>query len=264
MTMQESPTGPTRIVPELRVQEDPPSWVHPEWANRFPWLAQGTTGRGADGESSDFAIFRDGDAGGSPELWLSWASARGFSGVVHSRQVHGALVLAHAHGPRGLHIAEDADGHVCRTPGLLLAVTVADCVPVFLVDEKRRAVGLLHAGWRGTVRGVLEAGIRGMGRSFGTSPRELTLHLGPSICGSCYEVGPEVHRALGRAEPPHPTPLDLRALLAARAVEVGVSGDEITRSAWCTLCDAPRFFSHRGGDPERQVGYLGIFPEPSP
>jgi hypothetical protein len=139
-----------------------------------------------------------------------------------------------------------------------MGVTVADCVPVFVVDPHRRVVGLLHAGWRGTAAGILEAGVSLLAGQSEAEPGNLLVHLGPAICGSCYEVGPEVHAALGLHEPGTPTPVDLRGLLAEKALDLGVMGANITRSTFCTLCGASPFFSHRGGATQRQVGFLGI------
>jgi YfiH family protein len=155
-------------------------------------------------------------------------------------------------------LGPDADGHLTASEGVLLAVTVADCVPVFLVDPVTRVAGLLHAGWRGTTVGILERGIALLREEFGGLPGDLHLHLGPAICGECYEVGVEVHHALGFPDPGEPTPVDLRASLASRAVELGVAEARVTQSGWCTLCEGSPFFSHRRGDLARQVGFLGI------
>jgi YfiH family protein len=242
---------PSRIASTL-------SWAHPEWAQRFPWLVQGTTGRSPGPSGGDFRLF---GAQGSPEgreNWTSLARSHGFAGVVHSRQVHGKKILIHASPPEGVRLGPEADGHVSAVPGTLMGVTVADCVPVFLVDPHRRVVGLLHAGWRGTAAGILEEGISVLAGQSGAGAGSLLVHLGPAICGSCYEVGPEVHTALGLQEPRTPAPLDLRGLLAERAFNLGVMGANITRSTFCTLCGGSPFFSHRGGAPQRQIGFLGI------
>jgi copper oxidase (laccase) domain-containing protein len=108
--------------------------------------------------------------------------------------------------------------------------------------------------------GILEEGIRLLATRLGSRPLDLLVHLGPAICGGCYEVGPEVHRALGPTDPGRPRPVDLRAILGQRALASGVEGDHVTVSTFCTLCSGSHFFSHRRGDRERQVGYLGIRP----
>ena len=139
-----------------------------------------------------------------------------------------------------------------------MAVTLADCVPVFLADPARRAVGLLHAGWRGTAAGVLEEGVGAMGSAFGSDAGDLFAHLGPAICGRCYEVGPEVFEALGAAPPAGPAPLDLRSVLARRALAAGVRAGRLSASEECTLCGDGRYYSHRRGDDGRHLAYIGI------
>ena len=182
----------------------------------------------------------------------SWCS------IVRSRQVHGAVVRVHATLPDGYILAGDCDGHATRTPGVLLAVTLADCVPVFVADPVNRAVALLHAGWRGVAEGVVESGLTAMADAFGSDPADLWVHAGPSICGRCYDVGPEVFSALGLARPPAPAPLDLRATALRRATAVGVPSANATSSGECTLCGDGRYFSHRGGDQGRHLAFLGI------
>lgn len=229
------------------------------WREAFPWLVQGTTTRGPGPEHFDLGLFSD--ASPSSSVQAAWERLRGASGcarVVHARQIHGPGVRYHGPGTPGIHLAEPCDGHATAVPGVLLAVTVADCVPVFVVDERRRAVALLHAGWRGAAEGILERGIASLGERAGSLPGDLHVHLGPAICGRCFEVGPEVFRGLGLPEPAGPAPVDLRAALAWRAVAEGVEGRRVTVSEHCTRCGDAGLFSHRGGDRERQVGFLGI------
>jgi YfiH family protein len=238
-----------------------PALLHPEWAARFPWLVQGTTTRGSHGTAFDLGLF----AGASPahlvhENWNRLLATTGMPCAAHARQVHEAEVRLHRSMPPGLSVVEPCDGHVTDAAGVLLAVTVADCVPIFVVSPEQRAVAALHAGWRGAAAGVLEAGLRVMDEALGASPGDLHVHLGPSICGECYEVGPEVFEALGRPSPGRPTAIDLRSVLAERAEAAGVGGDRITISSHCTRCTSSDLFSHRGGDGQRQVGYLGVRP----
>jgi len=233
-----------------------PLIVHPGWVERFPWLAQGTTTAGS--EDFDLRIFGD-DRDPAPviERLSSLAAALGCGSVAYARQVHGAEILNHREATAPAPVPE-ADGHLTTAPGLLLAVTIADCVPVSVVDPERPALALLHAGWRSAAAGILERGLDRLTREFGSRPEELWLHLGPSICGECYEVGPEVFAALDRPEPPVPTPIDLRGILAERASAAGLRDERITISSHCTLHGDSPFYSHRGGDRGRQMGILGI------
>lgn len=247
-----------RNVDEVRSPAGVPLHVHPVWRDRFPWLVQGVTGRGDAERSFDLACF---GSGGGETVWNRWrevADRLGTPRVVQGRQVHGATVRLHRAGPPGIHLAPDVDGHLTADPGVLLTVTVADCVPVFLVAPARRAVALLHAGWRGVAAGVLRAGVEAFRDRLGVPSSDLRMHAGPAICGDCYEVGVEVHRALGRPDPGGAAPVDLRAILAQRALELGVPAEGISTSSLCTRCGDGTFYSHRGGDRERQAALVGI------
>ena len=254
-----------------------PLRVHPGWVRAFPWVVQGTTVRagydaragghdraartrtGPTRADADFGLFTGGPAGAVMKRWESLAEDTGFGSVVHARQVHGCAVTLHEATPPGLLLVPPCDGHATRRAGTLLAVSVADCVPVFVVAPRARAVMLLHAGWRGVAGGILEAGFAMLERDFGTHAREAHMHMGPAICGRCYEVGREVHEALGLPRPASPgEPVDLRRVLADRALAAGADPAHLTTSTFCTRCaDAP-FFSHRGGDAGRQIAVLGI------
>jgi YfiH family protein len=166
--------------------------------------------------------------------------------------VHGTRILEHGGGWEGWQRAEGADGHLTDARGTALAVTIADCVPVFLAHPDG-AVALLHSGWRGTAAGILRralARVTALGRPAG----EWHVHLGPAICGRCYEVSPDVFEQLTGWQTIRHRHVDLRALLAEQAKEAGVR--HVTASPWCTKCDNDRFYSHRAGDAGRQVGVI--------
>lgn len=236
-----------------------PALVHPEWASAFPWLVQGTTTRGAPGREFDLGLFSK----GSPEQvvhkhWGRLLTVTAMPSAVHTRQVHGADVLVHTSPRRGLRLVEPCDGHATARPGLLLAVTTADCVPISVVEPESRSVALLHAGWRGVAAGILERGLTVLAELSGKPAEALRLHLGPAICGACYEVGPEVFEAVGERRPRAARLIDLRTVLARRALAAGLDPLKVTVSEHCTRCSGSGLFSHRAGDRGRQVGYLGI------
>ncbi len=171
-----------------------------------------------------------------------------------ARQVHGTTILEHSDGDgvAGWTRADGADGHVSFTRGTVLAVTVADCVPVFMAHPSG-AIAMLHAGWRGTAAGILAKGVERM-RAGGLQPADLRLHLGPAICGRCYTVGPDVFEQLTGWATTRTRNVDVRALLAEQAKEAGVT--KVSVSAYCTRCDNDRFYSHRSGDAGRQLSVV--------
>ncbi|PYO77657.1 MAG: hypothetical protein DMD63_10375 [Gemmatimonadetes bacterium] len=172
--------------------------------------------------------------------------------VATIRQVHGTRVLVHTGGWEGWLRGEEADGHIAAEKGIALAVGVADCVPVFIAHPSG-IVALLHSGWRGTAAGITTEAIAALAR-YGLPPDELAIHLGPAICGRCYEVTAEAREQLTRQPVTRPGHVDLRSLIAEHASETGVQ--KITVSAYCTKCDNDRFFSHRAGDKGRQIGVI--------
>ncbi|NIP83552.1 MAG: laccase domain-containing protein [Gemmatimonadetes bacterium] len=239
-----------RRVRETRVDGAVPLHVIPDWRDRFPWLVHGTTG---GGRGRDLGLFGRTPVAESLGRWRALRETTGLGRAVHARQVHGADVLEHDDATAGLFVAEDCDGHVTARAGILLTVSVADCAPISLVAPGDRRVALLHGGWRGTAAGIVGRGMDRLGRD----PDTVHAHLGPAICGDCYEVGPEVHAALGLPPPATNTPVDVRAVQARQLVDAGVPPGQVTVSEHCTRCGTG-FFSHRGGSPERQLGVLGI------
>ncbi|MEX2527689.1 MAG: polyphenol oxidase family protein [Gemmatimonadota bacterium] len=254
------------------IQDAPfPLYVNPTWRERFPWLLQGTTGRGSlqgspemeDGSLRRHPDFRLFGPNATEDPLLAWRRLREWSAfplVVHSQQPHGTAVLTHRGGGQGLVLGPDADGHLTADPGVLLAITVADCVPVFIVVPQLPAVALLHAGWRGVAQGALASLLEELKARLGTPPQQVELHLGPAICGECYQVGRDVAEALGESLPSGlaESRVDLRTILMRQAESLGVPGGAVTVSEHCTLCGPGHFYSHRGGAPERQVAIMGI------
>ncbi len=186
------------------------------------------------------------------------------------------------------------DGLITATPGLLLGIQTADCLPVILVDTKRHAVGIFHAGWRGTVQRIIEKGVGEMHRCFGTRPRDLKAAIGPGIQDCCYEVGEEVRlkfesqfpyaaklfrevkesdpirdkypllflsaRAPGHSDLPKKIFLDLVEANRQQLLAAGVPANSIEASPHCTHCRTDLLFSYRAekGRTGRMMGVTGI------
>ena len=211
--------------------------------------------------------------------------------LVTLRQIHSDVIRSVDSLPEEL---LTGDGLITATPGLLLAIQTADCLPVILVDTKHHAVGVFHAGWRGTVKRIVEKGVGEMFRCFGTRPRDLKAAIGPGIQGCCYEVGDEVRtrfqsqfaygaslfreikesdpvrekypllflsaRAPGHGELPPKLFLDLVEANRRQLLAAGVSAKNIEASPLCTNCHPEMLFSYRAekGKTGRMMGVVGI------
>lgn len=254
--------GP-RIASEQRLPGPVPRWEVPGWRERFGVVA-GVTGRGEAGGpvGFDLGLWTSQPVGEVTGRWREFLAAEpGFRGAVLSHQLHGTALAWHDRPGEGWTIRSGVDGHLTAARSQLLLVTVADCVPVYLVDPRRGFVALLHAGWRGVAGGILGRGVRSLEEVGAVSPADLVMHCGVAISAPCYEVGPEVLQACGKVDAAGPDRLDLRALLTEQAAQLGIG--EVTISGHCTARDGQHFFSHRrsGGSDGRQVAYLGM-PDP--
>lgn len=154
-----------------------------------------------------------------------------------------------------------ADGCITNVPGVPLSLTVADCVPVFFHDPVVKAVGVTHAGWRGTVGGIVTRTIEALVHHYGSSPADIQVAVGPSIGPESFEVGSEVVEEFRSAFPDfpqiirsHPNPeaaaagkayIDLWESNRQMALRGGVPEKNITISGWCTVSHPELFFSHR-------------------
>jgi len=231
----------------------------------IPGLLAGITvrevdsGAGGRGGSDDFGLLTGGSAWDVAGRYETLARGLGFPAASVCRQVHGASLAVAEHTPSvGLWIPGEADGFIGHAMGRLFAVTVADCVPVYLVDARSATFGLLHAGWRGAAAGILGRALELLEERYGRPADAYRIHLGPSICGECYEVGAEVPAAFGRRVRGK-SHLDVGAELIVEAEACGVPREQVSRSALCTRCDGELLFSHRGGGKEagRMAAYIG-------
>ncbi len=189
----------------------------------------------------------------------TWASVR---------QVHGVGVArVEAPGAYGT-----ADALISSAPGVCLTIAVADCCAVYLVDPVRRAVGLCHAGWRGTADGAAGATVAAMAAAYGTLPADLLAAISPSVGPCCYEVDAPVMRALQAGAPwsdevlaldparPGHARLDLWRANALRLRDAGVRAEGVSVAAICTACRPDVLFSHRRdrGRTGRMVAALAL------
>ena len=243
---------------ETAIAGDIPRFEIPGWRERHGVVA-GITGRGSGaGGGFDLGLWSEAPVGEVMSRWRAFRRQLAeFSTIALGNQVHGVAVLEVA-GSRGWIQVDEIDGWVTTLPGTLLTVTVADCIPVYLLVPGR-GIALLHAGWRGTAKGILSRGVEQLKEATGCQWADIIMHCGVGICGPCYEVGAEVMEGCGvPAEGAGPWHLDLRERLRDQARVVGL--DRVTVSGWCSAHDRASFYSHRasrGGD-GRMVAYIGM------
>lgn len=274
---------------------------------RIPWLVHGFSTReggfskGYGGNALNLG-FTKGDSRADVER--NRAAFQREIGAVHDdgrlwplitlRQVHSDLIHRIDSVPEHPVVG---DGLVTDIPGVLIAVQTADCLPVALVDTKRRAVGVFHAGWRGTMKRVVEKGVGEMRRWFGSRPQDIRASIGPGIHKCCYEVGEEVRAKFqsqfayarelfhetkesdpirdkypllflsawppGHSELPRKLFLDLVEANRRQLLEAGVGPSSIGSSDLCTSCQSDLLFSYRAekGVTGRLMGAVGIRPK---
>lgn len=196
--------------------------------------------------------------------------------IVCSRQTHTTNVRKVTEEDLGKGVVretdyDDVDGLITNVPGIILATFYADCVPLYFVDVKNKAIGLSHSGWRGTVNRMGQATLQAMKRAYGTEPSDVMAAIGPSICQDCYEVGEEVADAFRKSFPNEweylirkgkeegKYQLDLQETNRRILLAAGVLPENIAVTDICTCCNSELLFSHRGSNGKR--GNLGAFLE---
>jgi YfiH family protein len=278
----------------------------PGW-NKYPWLWHGfSTRKGgvsrifsaedAPGELNfGFSVGDDREAVAQNRKLLAEAiTGDASTPLITVRQFHSnVLVIASA---PALSPGCRADGLMTDKPGLLLGIMTADCIPVLVADRKRRAVAAFHAGWRGTVKRIVESGIGRMRLQFGSRPEDLIAAIGPGIGACCYAVGEEVfssfesqfayasdlfrevydsdpvrtkypmlfltQRAPGHSPMGPSLHLDLTEANRRQLLAAGVMPSAIHLVGGCTSCQPDLFFSHRAshGHAGRMLSVIGIRP----
>lgn len=265
--------------------------------NKFPWLVHGfstRTGGASILDSGEHVLNLGFTEWDQPENVLknrdAFRSAIGATDLrlVLMRQFHSAVAVPVAVQP---HEPRKSDALFSDLPGVLLGVQTADCVPILLVDPKKRAVAAIHAGWRGTLARIAQKTVGEMRMKFGSNPADLLAALGPAIGGCCYEVGTELVTEftsqfadaeeyfdelrtgeepnplqwLNRMPPGHQPPpknvrLDLRKANRSQLLAAGLRDANIFVSDLCTACHTDLFFSYRkeGTRSGRLLSVIGL------
>jgi polyphenol oxidase len=267
----------------------------PGW-DRFEWLRHGFSTRGGGvsgvygGRSLNLGWTKEDDPASVVENRRRFVAVIGGEdrlALVGVRQIHSDVVrvVREADGALEgkLQTAEgkatvEGDGLMTDVPGVLVGVGTADCVPVLVVDGRKKVVAAFHAGWRGTVAGIVEQGVARMVREFGSRVEDLEAAVGPSIGACCYSVGHEVHKEFGARfryaeelfrvggeEDPGGRYLDLWEANRRQLLDAGLGEEQIYMVGECTACSqdasgAMKYFSHRGekGVAGRMLSVVGV------
>jgi YfiH family protein len=269
---------------------------------RYGWLRHGFSTR-VGGTSTVYA------EGGVGELNLGWTKeddpgrvaenrrrfSRAVAGEIEGkggwplvtlRQVHSDVVRVvgeeHGAGQWRLQTEDgkavwEGDGVVTNVPGVLLGIQTADCVPVIVADVEKRAVGVFHAGWRGTLAGIVGRGVEVMRKEYGSRSEDMVAAVGPSIGVCCYTVGEEVRAGFGAGfgyaeelfrEVEGSVRLDLWEANRRQLVDAGLKAERIAVVGECSGCavdaaGARKYFSHRveRGVAGRMLSVVGVAAE---
>ena len=218
--------------------------------------------------------------------------------LITSKQFHSSLIRIVMPLHAGLvdPVILKGDGLMTGSPGVLLGIQTADCIPVLLADRRNRAVAAFHAGWRGTLARIVENGVGRMRLEFGSKPQDLVAAIGPGIGQCCFAVGEEVYqqfesqfayaprlfrevfdhnpvrekypllfltaRAPGHSNLGPSLHLDLVEANRRQLLQAGLKPAQIFVAGECTACHTERFFSHRKeqGFTGRMMSVIGINP----
>lgn len=168
------------------------------------------------------------------------------------KQTHSADVLSAGAvcSSQGVDRSARGDGLHTNETDFAIAVKTADCIPVVLVDPVRRAVAVIHSGWRGTLSGVVPNGVRAMRSAYGSEPADLIAVAGPSIGPCCFHVDPEVGILFQclfpeRIDLDQRTTIDLREAVRRQLEEAGLGAERVSVEAPCTCCGGGEFYSWR-------------------
>jgi YfiH family protein len=278
----------------------------PTWLE-FPWLEHGFSTR-TGGKTT---IYRPNQRSGELNLGFTatdsketvLANRRLFVAAVAKskttplvtlKQIHSSIVQVVDKADAGEQIKHRADGMMTNKPGILLGIQTADCIPVLIADTKKRAVAAFHAGWRGTLKRIVENGVGRMRLEFGSHPENLVAAIGPGIGACCYAVGEEVQsqfesqfiyaselfseaadsnsikekypllfltaRAPGHSNIGPALHLDLVEANRRQLLAAGLSPEKIFIQGDCTSCRTDLYFSHRAdhGFTGRSLSVIGI------
>lgn len=194
--------------------------------------------------------------------------SHGFKGgIVSGKQIHGKEIYLAQKKDREKYF-QGYDGFITKEKGVLLTTFHADCIPVFFVDEKIKAIGLAHSGWKGTFENISLEIIKSMEEEFNSKKEDIKVAIGPSICQNCFEVDEDVYFLFNKrynfldkyyftkGEKFH---IDLKSIIEESLINYGLNPTNIEKTHLCTMCNEDLFYSHRRNGNKR--GSMAAFME---
>ncbi len=234
--------------------------------NELPWIRHGIVAPGWKNGTPDPADNLSFTCGSQSNIGRARAQAAALLGTqadyfTHVYQIHSAQVFPVTLADRGRGSSPGVpqvargDALITKDPAIPLAILVADCISLFLVDPTCHAIGLAHAGWRGTVAGIGRETVRAMQREYGTKPESLLAWIGPGISRCCFEVGTEVIDQFASAFSGwedcwsiEPRRVDLKEINVRTLLSEGLKRENVEVSDECTVC-RQGYFSYRRDRP---------------
>lgn len=268
---------------QLKEAQNVPYLYYEEF-EKIPWLLHGFSTRlGGVSEgvcaTMNLSFSRGDDPNAVMENYRRISRALGFlcANIVTSDQTHTTNVRVVGKEDCGCGVSlprkfHDVDGMITNEPEVMLATFYADCVPLYFVDTKKRAIGLSHSGWRGTIGKIGAVTIEKMREEYGSIPENIYAAIGPSICQECYEVSEDVINAFENAfdskywdrlfYKKENGKYQLSLWSANRIIfqEAGIKEERILMPGVCTCCNPKVLFSHRASQGKRGnlAAFLGI------
>jgi YfiH family protein len=272
------------------------AWLWHGFSTRKGGLSRAYCAEGAPGELNLGLTAADDRemVAGNRRLLVEAVTGNAATPLITLRQIHSSVLVVGASRDKCRSSPWKGDGLMTAEPGLLLGVQTADCIPVLVADRKRRVVAAFHAGWRGTVKRIVEAGVGRMRLEFGCRPEDLIAAIGPGVGACCYAVGDEVfssfesqfayadklfhevydsdpvrtkypmlfltQRAPGHSNIGPSLHVDLVEANRRQLLDAGLSLRSIQTTGGCTGCHRELFFSHRTsqGHAGRMMSVIGI------
>jgi YfiH family protein len=283
-------------IPTWREKRTVSNWLWHGFSTRLGGGSRAYCGEDAPGELNlGFTVADDRETVAQNRRMLAEAvTGDGATPLITLRQFHSNLVVIAGAGDADRERPRKADGVITAEPGLLIAIQTADCIPVLIADRKRRVVAAFHAGWRGTVKRIVELGVGRMRIEFGSRPEDLIAAIGPGVGQCCYAIGEEVlsefesqfsyarelfrevfdsdpvrkkypmlfltQRAPGHSPIGPGLHLNLIEANRRQLLDAGLKPSAISLTGGCTSCHTDLFFSHRAshGHAGRMMSVIGI------